>query len=39
MPPFIHHEKHVADVNTYATRQAMVEVDVATEAIPVAIEG
>ena len=39
MTPLIHQVEHVADVHTDAASQALVEVDVRAEAVPVAIEG
>ena len=37
--PLVHQVEHVADVYTDAAGQALVEVDVRAEAIPVAVEG
>ena len=39
MSPLVHQVEHVADVYTDAAGQALVEVDVRAEAIPVAVEG
>ena len=39
MAPTVHHEKHVANIHTDAAGQLTVEVDVAGEAVPVAVEG
>ena len=39
MPPFINHVEHVTNVYTNASCQSFVEVDVATEAVPVAVKG
>ena len=39
MSPLIHQVEHIADVHTNAASQALVEVDVRAEAVPVAIEG
>ena len=37
--PLVHQVEHVADVYTDAAGQALVEVDVRAEAVPVAVEG
>ena len=39
MSPLIHQVEHVANIHTNAASQALVEVDVRAEAVPVAIEG
>jgi hypothetical protein len=38
MSPTVHHEEHVADVNTDATSELRVEEDITRERVPVAIE-
>ena len=38
MSPFVHHEEYKTNVYTDATSQFAVEVDVGTEAVPVAVE-
>ena len=37
--PLVHQVEHIADVYTDAAGQALVEVDVRAEAVPVAVEG
>ena len=39
MSPLIHQVEHVANIHANAASQALVEVDVRAEAVPVAIEG
>ena len=38
MSPSVHHEQYEADVHTNAASQYLVEVDVAGQRVPVAIE-
>mgnify|MGYP004652670155 CR=1 FL=1 len=37
--PFVHQVEHIADVYTDTASQALVEIDIRAEAVPVAIEG
>ena len=39
MSPLIHQVEHIANIHADAASQALVEVDVRAEAVPVAIEG
>ena len=39
MAPLVHHEEHVAYVYADAAGEVLLEVDVAREAVPVAVEG
>ena len=38
MAPFVHQVEHITNVHSYATCQSGIEVNVAGEAVPVAVE-